>query len=199
MWFGLIPGPFRVARAIDRTYSRSHVGKPRSSAYRRSVSRGPHPDTRSTIWWCSAVAAIVGAALALGNMPWARFPVGVSAPRGWLVHASGVVTPNVSEDIPIPPDIVGWITPDTVTGIWAGFISGLVITVGAVIAAIAMWCTRHNAGNYGGDDYYDPPWQPQPAPLPDLVPLRTRSGHKPIPVNRELPMDRPHPWRTWEG
>jgi hypothetical protein len=44
-----------------------------------------------------------------------------------------------------------------------------------------------------------PPYQPQPSPLLDPLPVRSRSGYAPIPVNRELPMDRPHPWRTWEG
>lgn len=42
-----------------------------------------------------------------------------------------------------------------------------------------------------------PPCQPQPAPLPGPDLVQTRSGHKP--ANRELPADRPHPWRTWGG
>lgn len=41
------------------------------------------------------------------------------------------------------------------------------------------------------------PYLPQPSPLPRPDQPLARSGHKP--VNREVPADRPHPWRTWEG
>lgn len=45
---------------------------------------------------------------------------------------------------------------------------------------------------------------PNPAAPPEAAsgPVRPSPrphGPRPIPVNRELPRDRPHPWRVWEG
>lgn len=74
------------------------------------------------------------------------------------------------------------------------------------VLTASAWIAIYIAGRRDTRDMpYDPPeappapWQPQPAPLPQPDPVHVHGGHKAIPVNRELPIDRPHPWRTWEG
>lgn len=78
------------------------------------------------------------------------------------------------------------------------FLVGLILVVAAGVTGIALIATSGRA-HRDEPPRPAPPLQPQPAPLPDYPPSGPRSGHIPVPVNRELPADRPHPWRTWEG
>lgn len=88
------------------------------------------------------------------------------------------------------------IAVNAANGWW--FLVGFVLVVAAWAVGTALVCTSGRT-HHGDPPAPAPPMQPQPAPLPDYPPSGPRSGHIPVPVNRELPADRPHPWRTWEG
>lgn len=62
---------------------------------------------------------------------------------------------------------------------------GIGMVVFAVIGALWLYFDAYEPET--------PPTSPPPPPEPSLP----RPG--PVPVNRERPADRPHPWRTWEG
>lgn len=152
MWFGLIPGPFRVARAIDRTYSRNR---------RRTYSHGC-PTTNANSEFVGPIVLLVGAvvfclfALMMSNDQYLTVPTPVAVGVYLVMAAASVL----------------------IAGLWTRH----------------KLRARHEPPSTGSDD-----WEAQPSPLPDPNLVRARGGHKPLPVNRELPMDRPHPWRTWEG
>ncbi len=196
MWFGLIPGPYRVVRAFTR---------PRRTYYRsRNRPATPMPSVttaREQAWWWTALAAFVGVCVTLGNNPASlpNVPKGVPAPHGWWLDVpTGAITP-VGPPVPLGTT-VRFIPADSIQSTWAWFTVGIILLTGALVSGIVLHKTRRDSNR----DYNPPPsgpprpyTQPQPAPLPRPDLVQTRSGHKPL--SRELPMDRPHPSRTWEG
>lgn len=91
-------------------------------------------------------------------------------------------------------------TADPGTGPFSiGVLLLVIVTALGLAHFIAGWRDRRDIPRapYSPPPASPGPLQPQPAPLPEPDLVQTRSGHKP--VNRELPADRPHTWRTWEG
>lgn len=191
MWFGLIPGPYRMVRRACRP------------ARRNSSRSRTHPNTTSepeAAKNAAGILGIIGAFITLSHSPGALPNPGIPAPYGWNVHTNGTYTPAPTPGSPAPADVVGWISPHSIQNTWAWFVLGLVLLItAAALGVYTLRCGRHY------NDYRPPPdfppaeQLPAPVPQPDPLPLRTLGGHKPLPVNREAPADRPHPWRTWEG
>jgi hypothetical protein len=97
----------------------------------------------------------------------------------------------------VSADVVGWISPESIQNTWAWFLFGLVLLAVGVALGIYVIRIPRQRNNYIQPPDFPPGEQLPVPPLPEPLPVRTRGGHKPL--NRELPMDRPHPWRTWEG
>jgi hypothetical protein len=146
MLFGLIPGPYRVARAF----------MPRRRTRRRCAPRRNQYETtpRQNVGWSGITATLVGA-------------LSLCEPRGGGFAVFCFVIAAACFAVASPP-VWEWLNDDD------------------------TFTPPHEPPSGPAQ-----PWQPQPAPLPDPDLVQTRSGHKPL--NRELPADRPHPWRTWEG
>jgi hypothetical protein len=89
-------------------------------------------------------------------------------------------------------------TFDPVDGLFTNVMGMLCLIGSAAGFYVAIRTTADPDGDldFGGEPPPPPPCQPQPSPLLDPLPVRSRSGYVPIPVNRELPCDRPFPWRT---
>lgn len=150
MFFGLIPGPRRVAGAF----------MPRSR--RRRNHPGSRPPVQSD----------------------GDFSAGDTA-----VICLGVLVGFAGGDIAVVHDIE----------LGAALVIGLLIGLTVAFAGLVLRDGKPRASSepHGPPPTTPGPSQPQPAPPPEPDLVQTHSGRKR--VNREIPGDRPHPWRTWEG